>query len=233
MSGTGTNNNENHDNKEGQASGTQDQIEAKGQTGSAEGGDKGDDLGDFADPAKALAEIKKLRAENAKHRTKNKSLEEQLGSMNGTLGKLKEHLGIKDDEEDPQTVIQNLKKEKEMLEVEIGLGSLAREHGIARDQEAYFRFLMSQKFEQLEEGAELTDEDIESIVQEVQKVSGAQKRQSTGVGSGAANPAGNNDGLTLEQFVKMGVGEKSQLYTKNPDLYSRLFSEAQQKGFLK
>lgn len=184
------------------------------------GGDNGGDDSFGNDPAKLQAEIKRLRTENAKHRTKNKSLEDQMSSMSGSLGKIKQHLGIQDDVA-PEQQVEELTAQNEALQMELSIAGLEHAHGISAEQKDYFRFLLSNKFNELKDGEEMTDEQIAEIVQTAKKVGGVQKN-STGLNSNGKDNQGGNPQVTVEQFRKMSLMEKSKLYTENQDLYLKL-----------
>lgn len=193
-------------------------------------GDGGDDAGDFADPAKALAEIKKLRAENAKHRTKNKSLEEKLGSIDGTMKKLKSALGVEDESEDPEQKLKTLQAQNEAMQMQMAMSDLCREHEIPRKGEKYFNFLIAQEFESLKEGEEISEDRILEISKETKAMFSSGGASSTGVDtSKKPNPGEKPDSLSAAQFAKMNPGEKSALYVKDPNQYNKLFQEAREK----
>lgn len=201
-------------------------------TGADEGeGDEG--TNDFSDPEKAKAEIKKLRAEAAKHRNKAKTFSEQLDAVNGKLSGLKKTLGVEDDEADPEEKIKELSGKTDALEVELSVVKLARDHDVPKESDKYFRFLLGQKLEELEEGEEITDEQVAELAVEAKQVSGKSGNNSTGLSGGKKPSADNGKGtLTVQQFAKMNTGEKSALYAKNPSEYNRLFSEAREKRLL-
>ena len=220
--------------KEGQAGSDDKEKQGKagdeGQTGADDkGGEAGDD---FSDPAKALAEIKKLRAENAKHRTKNKALDEQMSSLNGKFTALKKALGVEDDEEDPEVKIGRLHAENQALALEVSISRISREHEIPAGQEKYFRFLLAEKMEALEDGQEIGDDDVAEIAAEVKKISGKAAGNSTGVSAGKKPNADGGTTLTVQAFAKMNTGEKSELYAKNPSEYTRLFNEAKSQRMI-
>lgn len=226
------------DKKKDDQSGTDDQKkkDQQDQTDDTTGADDGegdDGEGDFSDPEKVKAEIKKLRAEAAKHRNKAKAVSEQLASVNGKMSGLKKALGVEDENEDPEAKLKAQQAKSDALEVELSVVHLARDHEVPKESEQYFRFLLGQKLESLEEGEELSDEQVEELAAEAKKVSGKPANNSTGLGGGKKPPADNGKGaLTVEQFVKLNTGEKSAIYAKNPSEYSRLFSEAREKRLL-
>lgn len=210
----------------------QDQsLEAAGSD--EEEGQEGTD--DFKDPVKAMTEIKKLRAEAAKYRNKAKATDDQVKALNEKLGKLKTALtGEEDEGEDPEVAIGNLKQQNEALQMELSLQNLCSEHDIPGASQKYFKFLLNERFEALEEGEELTEEDVAQVAEEARKLSGSggPRQNSTGLSKGAKPNADDNKGQTIEQFSKMSVAEKSLLYTNNPNEYNRLFSGAREAGLL-
>lgn len=193
-----------------------------------------DELANFSDPKKALEEIKKLRKENATHRTKNRDLEGQLTSFKGTMDKLKAAFGGEGSEEiSPEEMIHGLQEENGAMAVNSSITQLAWEHGIPFEQGKYFKFLLTEKFEELSDGEELSDEDLEEIIVKVKGAGGTQAAKSTGVTSSKEPPASKGgDDLSVQKFSKMSVGEKSLLYTKDPATYSRLFGLATEQGLL-
>lgn len=215
----------------GEGSADETKLKAAADAGANSGGDEGE--GDFSDPEKAKAEIKKLRAENAKHRTKNKSLETEFGAMKETVGKLKQALGIEGDDADPEKQIASLKAQNEALQFETAVGEICREQDIPRASEKYFKFLLAQEFDALEEGEEITEERIIEIAAEAKKLAPAAAQSSTGLNNGnKPPPAGSANDISVAQFVKMNSGERSQIYVKNPNLYNKLFEEAKEKRLL-
>ena len=205
-------------------------------------GGQGDDDGaggeDFSDPEKAKAEIKRLRDENAKSRIKNKKFETELSAQKGVVGKLKAALGIEDDAADPETQIKDLKSQNENLVVQAAMNDLCDEHDIPSASKKYFKFLVSEEFAKLKDDEEISDERVAEIAAEAKKVGGSggkNPNSSTGVdgnAGGGKKPAGKDDALDVAQFVKMNLGEKSALYTKNPSLYQKLMDEAKEKRLL-
>lgn len=180
----------------------------------------------FGDLDEANKEIKRLRNENAGHRTKNKTLEESLSAFNDKFSKINKHLGI-EDEADPAEQLQSLTAQNEQLGIEISLQQLARTQGIPVEHDEYFRFLIGKKFEALKEGEELSDEAITEVVAEVQKYSGFKGNKSTGLSGGQAPSNKKGDGdkggdVTVEQYKKMSLVEKSKLFEENKELYLKL-----------
>lgn len=215
--------------------------------GGGSGGGNGDDKGGgtggngsgdgaFTDIAKANEEIKRLRGENANRRTTNKELDAQLKAFSDTLGKVTKHLGI-DEKADPVEVAKKLSETNQGLELEVSLLQLARTHNIPADQDDYFRFLLSKEFEKLKDDEELSDEQIEAVVAKVNSVkapAGSGGENKTGLGDKSGDgkkkdppPAGGGKNeVTLEQFKKFNVVQKSELYNSNKELYLKLQAES-------
>jgi hypothetical protein len=197
-----------------------------------EGVNNSEDTTIFSDPKKAEEEIRKLRAENAKHRTKNRELDSRLATMDGTLNKLKAAFGGEEEEVDPAEMAVALHAQNEALQVELGISQLAMEHGISGESSNYFRFLLAQRFDGLDEGEEVTEEDILGIVQEVQKFGGRKGMNSTGLSTDRRPNSDQASGVSVEAFAKMTVGEKTELFVKNEELYKQLFREAKEKRLI-
>lgn len=195
-----------------------------------------DELDDSALDDKTKAYLKKLRGENAKHRTKNKELTSKLTGFEGTLAKLKAAFGGEDEQTDPAELAQSLQARNEALEVELGIAQLTMEHGIPTEGQKYFRFLIEQQADELAEGEEISDEQITKIVAEVSKTIGK------GKGSTNANSTGLNGGkrpdpdaagaVTVEQFSKMTIAEKNELFLKDQQQYQKLFNAAVEKRLI-
>jgi len=198
----------------------------------ASGGDNGDSGSlDFSDPKATEAEIKRLRAENAKHRTRNKELDSKFTETNERLGKfesgLKKLFGEEENDLTPEQQIQTLQEQNETLAVQTAIKDAAYEYGIKPDNYEYFEFLVNKRLGTLKDGEELTEDDIDEIAK---KANGSTANSNTSVGAGTGDdggqPPANDDGeLTLEEFMEMGINQKSMLFSKQPELYKRLASQ--------
>lgn len=188
------------------------------------GAAKGQEGDDFSDPERAKAEIKKLRAENAKHRNRSKALEEKMSALDQKFSGMKKALGVEREEEDPMQTIENLKTQNEALEMEIAFSNVARSNNIPAEGEKYFRFLLNERLVDLEEGAELSEEEISEVAGQVTSTLRG-KQNSTGLQAAKPDSTGAG-GLSVDQFAKMSLGEKSALYARNQNEYARLFAEA-------
>lgn len=179
----------------------------------------------------AQALIKKLNAENAKNRVTNKNLKQSLDKHGADLKKVKDSLGIKDDAADPETTIKGLKETNEAYEVRMSVMALQIEHGIPSDQSDYFQFLLGKEFDSLEEGAEISEDQIQGVVDKVKLVSSGKKKNSTSEGGKPpAEDTGGGDRVTLEAFKKMNLGEKSALYGSDPKLYEKLTKQSRARA---
>ncbi len=86
----------------------------------------------------------------------------------------------------------------------------------------------------LEDGEELSDEDLAEIVAKCKaqgKTSANSSVKGKGKdGKGKEDPApGDDKEISLDQFLRMTITEKSNLYLKQPDVYKQLASEAKAK----
>lgn len=180
----------------------------------------------------ANAIIKQLRKEAGDRRAENKSLKEKLSSYDNQFKQIKRHLGIEDEEEAPETRIASLQQANEQLQLELSINQLARENGIAPEDDKYFRFLLSEKFEELGDDEELSDEDLAEVLNQVKMVSKKKPPTSTGQGGKAPDSGGDTQGVTVEQFAKMSLSERTEIYDKNPSLYSQLMAKAKERRLI-
>jgi hypothetical protein len=203
----------------------------------------GDDDPLWKDSAKVKSYVQDLRKESAKYRTENKDLRtkfDDLSTKFGNLeGGLKKALGIEEENASPEEQIGVLTKTVDSLQFENAMGSIAREHELKGEKAYnYFKFLISEAVNELEENDELSDEQILGFADQAKKAFGNNQAgtSSTTVendkgGSENHNPDSGNT-LTLQQFVKMTLAEKGNLYGKNPSLYKSLMAEAREKRLI-
>lgn len=174
--------------------------------------------------------IKDLRAENAKHRTDGKKSSERLTVIEAALKKLS---GDDSDDETPETKLANLSGRAESAEVRSTMLEIALDNGISKDNFEYFEFLMTKKLGSLEEGAEMSEEDLEEVLGKVK--AGAKKGPANTSPDDQEkekkNPGGNSE-MTVEQFTKLGMMAKSKLYNEKPELYNSLLKQAKEKRLL-
>lgn len=213
----------------------EDPNKGKGGAGGDDDPEAGQDDLDYGDAEKVKAEIAKLRKENAKHRHAKKEAYQAKTDAETKLAAAKKLLGVEGDDESLEDKIKARDQRIAELEMETHLRNIESDLEIPKEHGEYFRFLLSKEFEKLKEGEELADEVLEGIVEKVKTLGGGKgkQQQSTGLDSGGKPNADEGKGtLSVEQFVKMSVGEKSQLYVKNPQEYNRLFSAAREKKLL-
>lgn len=204
----------------------------EGQNPGGEGQKKAEGKGGIKTLEEALAEIENLRKENGNHRTKNKSLEDKMKSYDQQFSSLKKAIGIEDETESPEEKVKVLSQSHEALEVELGLVSAARAFNIPMEHDSYFRFLLKEKIDALEEGEELSEEEIEAVAAQVMSYTGSKKKTSTGVDDskgGKKDPEEDAEEVTQEQFNKMGLMQRNKLFTENKDLYVKLLAGSKKK----
>lgn len=172
-----------------------------------------------------------LRKENAKYRTEGKKTSDRLSQIEAALKKV---TGDGEDEETPEQKLSKLSNLHEAAEVRSSMLEIALGNGITKDQFEYFEFLMSKKLSALEEDGELEESDLEEIIG---KVKAGQKREAGNTSvdddkSKQKNPGGSSEEVTLDQFTKMGMIQKSKLYNEKPELYNKLVAEAKSKKLI-
>jgi hypothetical protein len=177
--------------------------------------------------------IESLRSEAGKHRTDKKALNDRLEKLEKGL---KATLGLEDNEP-PEKKIESLKAQTEAQQFQTAVLEAAIENGIGKDQIDYFQFLIEKAASQLTDGDEITADSMMEIVGKVKKAGGASNSNggNTSVDTtGKPNPDGAVDygGLSLEQFARMSITEKSVMYTKNPDRYASMMKDAKQKRLI-
>jgi hypothetical protein len=84
---------------------------------------------------------------------------------------------------------------------------------------------MGKALESLEDGQEMTEEELAEIISTV--TAGKGKGMGTSSTKDGTKPPPAKDGeVTQEEFNKMSIIAKSKLYQTNPALYSKLLSNA-------
>jgi type I site-specific restriction-modification system R (restriction) subunit len=177
--------------------------------------------------------VQKLRKEAGKYRTKAKNLEGEIAGNRETLTKYQKAMAIiggQDEGEkvDPEAQIQSLQDSYQGLEMEHAILQSAYSNGIPQEQVKYYRFLLSEKLQAMEDGEELSEDDMAEITAEVKKAGGVKAQGSTGVSANGNAPApqSGKGSVTVEQFKRMSTTEKSSLYAKDSAMYQRLADEA-------
>lgn len=203
-------------------------AEAKKKEDEGDGGG-GDDFDEAKADEKTKAYLAKLRKENAGHRTKAKDLASQLKTSEDQKKAILKAAGIEDDSETPEEKLKVLSVESQQLAFRSAILESAVQHGIGKDDLEFFEFLVAKSVESLEEGEELTEEQMTEIVTKVKKGSKTPANSSVGNGGGgkgAPNPNPNPTEVTLEKFIRMSITEKSKLYETNVELYTSLMTQA-------
>lgn len=188
--------------------------------------DEDDDSGNQNDinslPEWAQKHIKDLRKESAKNRNNLKTAREQLEKKKKPKSK-SEDSQEEDEEEDFQVDSQAYQ-----IQVENEILNVALENGVPKEQVKFFKFLVLDRLNSLEEGEELDEDDIAEIIKELPAGKGSKGPANSsfgGNGSKGKSPAGAKAEVTKEEFSKMGIIARSKLYQKNPELYNKLLKE--------
>lgn len=172
-------------------------------------------------PKEAQDLIASLRKEAADNRTKKKASDDRLA-------RIEKALGIEAEDEAPEAKLSKVTSENEELKVRAAYQEIAMDHGISKEQFKYFSFLMNDAVAELGEDEEMTEEQLESIVEEAKAKAPVTKPANTtsvnGQGVGGKGPK-KDDTVTAEQFKKMGIIARSKLFQQNPDLYNSLMSQ--------
>lgn len=201
-----------------------------------EGGDEGGEPDESKLDAKTLSYIKKLRKEAADNRAKKKDLASQLKASEEQKRKILAAAGITDESEAPEEKLKKTTAANETLAFRNAILEKAIAFGVANDQVKYFQFLVMDKMEALEDGEELSDEDLQNIASQCKKAgkgSGNTSVNGKGGKSGEAPPPeGGNAKTTLPMFLKMNMGEKEAFYKSNPDEYKAFVAEARRTNRL-
>jgi hypothetical protein len=208
---------------------SEDDAEDDGKDGK---GDKGELDVSKLDP-KVQKLIKDLRKENGDARKRNKTLDESHSKLKKSLI---EAGIIENDEEDPQEKLKNVTAMNDGLAFNSAVLEAAVEHGVGKADLKYFRFLVQEKVAELKDGEEIDADAMAELAKASRRTASSNGSTSVdgkggGEGGTAPKPGASGD-VTLEQFCKMNMGEKSALYLKNAALYNGLMAEAKSKKML-
>ena len=193
-------------------------------------------------PQEAQEAIKTLRGENAERRVFAKKLEEKHLKLEKELTEMKsgfsKALGLEGkDDLSPEEALKKLtfekeevKKENKKLKKDIELKEMVNKHGINPKMSDYFSYLLTSAKSILAEGENLPDHAVQDIVKKIKDLGG--EPASVGVGGSIPNPTGEEGSgktpqdITLDDFVRMNMAEKTQLYSLDKTRYTKLFQEA-------
>lgn len=174
-------------------------------------------------PDWAQKELKDLRGEAAKYRTQNKTLSERLGKLEtGLKGIFGED---SDDEQDPSEKVKVLSQVTQNLEVKNAMLQIALENGVGVDDYEFFEFKMGKALEALEEGQEMTEDELTEIISGIKSKSGKGVASSS-TKDGQKPPPAKDGEVTQEEFNRYSITQKSKLYQTNPALYDKLVKNA-------
>ncbi len=226
----------------------------KSKDGGGQGGDDGgnDDLPD--DESKWTSEqtksyIQKLRKENKSYRTRFQSAETKIVGLDDRFSRLESGLkklaGGGDDDGD-DTVEAKLarlearevaREESEAITtMNKAVETTAKALGVPDSGLDYFKFLIHQEAEQMEDEEVLGEELLASLAKKAIAQTGDGKGTTTSAdgkeGKKTPKPEGKTSGTTVEQFAKMTIAERSALYQTNKDEYTKLMQEAKDKKLL-
>ena len=180
--------------------------------------------------------IKSLRQEAAKNRTKAKELETQFKAMNdrfsGLETGLKKALGVETDELSPEDKLGAISAQNEEMAFKNAVLETALGHGLGVGQLEMLEFMILKRADALEEGQELTDEDLSEIIGKVKLAEKAFSGASSVSGSLQPASTQSSGSMTVEKFAKMSIAEKSLLYSKDPNTYNSLMAVAKEKRML-
>ncbi len=222
QNGGDNNNNSDSGNQGGGDSGNQNQNNGN------EGDGSGNDLTKLPDWAQK--QIKDLRAENAKSRTSGNNLATRLENIENGL---KGMFGDNKDKLTPEQQIEQLSTANADMSFQNAVMNFAYSAGVPTDKFDYFSYLVEQKTNSLEEGQELSEEDLKALVTQARAVSGSNSNNSSVDDENQdGKKPGQTGAVTLEQFTNMTMMEKNTLYQKTPELYQKLFDEAKRKKLL-
>lgn len=184
-------------------------------------------------PQEAQDLIKGLRQENADFRTKKNNLSTRLENIENGF---KQMFGGEEGQEQlsPEQKIEQLQGGYESLSYENAVMGLAYENGIPMENYEYFNFLMDKQVNGLEEGQELSEDQLLEVIQKAKGFNATMDDSNTSVdgANGNNDPQGQQGEITLDQFAKMGMVEKSELYRKSPAIYNQLIKQAREKRLL-
>jgi hypothetical protein len=181
---------------------------------------------------KTKSYIAKLRKEAAGHRTKAKDLKSKLSAEEERRKAILKAAGIEDESDDPVEKFKAASQQNDTLTFRNAILESAVQNGISGEEVEFFEFLVSKSVSSLEEGDELSDEQMAEIVKKVKGKAKGAANTTVGKGgkegSGSPNPDDKGD-ISLDQFSRMTMMEKSKLYVDNPGLYNTLMKEAKEK----
>jgi hypothetical protein len=183
---------------------------------------------------KTKAYLAKLRKENASHRNKNKDLVSKVQTVEQRNKAILKAAGLLD-EEKPEEKLANAAATNNQQAFEILILKSSRAHKIPDENLEFYEYLMAKAFNALEEGDELSEEDLAAIVTKCKGGAGKSATSTVlrfdkdGKPIKEAGP-GESGQMTLDKFCEMSITEKSKLYLESPEVYETFFKAAKAKG---
>jgi hypothetical protein len=184
-------------------------------------------------PQAAQDLIKSLRTENADRRTKSNNLSTRLENIeNGFKTMFGDDV---DNKLTPEQRLEQVSGENQSLSYNNAVTNMAYENGIPHENFEYFSFLMEKAVNNLDEGQELSEEDLKLVIQQSKALVKAEAGESNSSVDGKQKEGQDPNsatGVTLDSFVSMGMVQKSELYRKSPDIYNSMIKQAREKRLL-
>lgn len=217
-----------------------------------------DDLSDW-DPKKVKGYVKNLRKENARYRKDAQQTKTELADLRkqftGIQQGVAKALGLKEGEDlSPEEQAEALQGHLGATQFQKAVLEAAYGFGVPPDNLEYFEYLVQKKASSLEEGEELSEDDLQDLAKRAKSSAASGKKGAStsvfgksrrsaesdeGDGDDESDdddseppPSKGSKGLTAERFAEMGTIEKTNLAAKNPALYDRLMSEARRKRLI-
>ncbi len=168
--------------------------------------------------------IKKLRGENAKRRTDHNVMTSKMEKWEKGL---KSMFGDDEDETPPEQKLEAMSGQYESAVTENAILKLALENGITGAENVeYFEFQMGKILGSLEEGEEMTEEQLDEVLAKCSRSGGKANTSTKDSGKGGKGPEKKDGETTQAEFDKMGISQKSLLYGKSPELYNKLMANS-------
>jgi hypothetical protein len=239
--------------------GDESEGEGSGDDGKGEEGDDADsdDSADMSSwsPDKVKGYVKNLRKENARYRKDSKASKTELAELRkqvtGMQTSVAKALGLKEGEEmSPEEQAEALSGQLGAQQFKTAVLEAAYNFEVPPQSRDYFEYLVQKEVASLDEGEELDDEALAKIAKKAKVAQGGKTGFSTSISKGAGRrdaededdedesddsnppPSKGMKGLTPERFAEMGTIEKTNLFSKNPQLYDKLMAEARRKKLL-
>ena len=183
-----------------------------------------------------IAEMEKLvetqKTEIAKQ--KEEILQIQAGIKKLTGAETEDNKGKETPENDTQKLLESLVAKTQQMEEERFLRDLFTNTKYQNKTLTIFVFKLQQAYENLPEGQEdVSEETLLEIQKEIHKRCRIEKGPAnSSVGGGPPKNDDKVDTITYEEFLKMGIFRRQDLYEKNPNLYKQYVTKAKEKNEL-